>query len=114
MSLRTEKNERLYQKSKENGQLVGLENEPAIRVWTHWKLIINAYPHDKIATDHHLLVAKGASDVLELSIAELDELFTIIRQLKYVYDAVKINLPSMTSVKYVAHVHLYRYKQENK
>lgn len=105
-SERTRATQRKYQEDKEAGLLVGLENEPPIVEYNHWKLVVNRYPYDEVWMTSMLLVFKKCTTwdkIPEYAIMELHELKL---HFKKIFDRVAENGDAMASVNYVPHVHL--------
>ena len=117
MSARTPETQARYDHDRANGLTKNLRDEPAIREWDHWKLVENAYPHDKLNQKHMLLVLKRkpTTSHYALSVIEVSELLVkILPILDREYDHVKLNLANMRSVNDVFHLHVCEYKDEYK
>jgi hypothetical protein len=105
---RTRETQRKYQEAQEKGTLVGLENEPAIVEYKHWKLIVNAFPYDERWNQSLMLVSKykcGWENLEEAAVAELHQLKLHYRT---VFDKIEENGYSLTSVPDIPHVHLLK------
>ena len=105
---RSDATQRKYQEARQNNQLVGLENEPPIVEYTHWKLIVNAYPYDKRWDQSLLLVSKYNRDWSGLSDAAIIELHELKIRFRVVFDKIEENGNSMVSVQDIPHVHLLK------
>lgn len=82
---------------------------PAIRDFTHFKIIPNTYPYDAICSEHHMLVPKRhVGHRYYFNQEEQDELFVILRRLEREerYDAVLQNFTHQKSMTGHEHVHL--------
>jgi len=115
MTMRTKETEEEYQLAKKNGDIENLtEVEPKFK-WTYWNLISNKFPHDKINTNHDIIVLKRECDLWELTNYEIYELFReILPFLDKHYDYLKLNFESMRSVNNVPHLHVCCLKGEYK
>ena len=105
-SERTRATQRKYQEDKEAGKLIGLENEPPIMEYDHWKLIVNRYPYDEVWMTSMLLVAKDCVSWAELPTEAVIELHDLKIGFKRIFDRITENGDAMASVNYVPHVHL--------
>lgn len=115
MTMRTELMEARYQQDKIDGKLRGLREEPAINEWDFWRLIENAYPHDRHNVRHHLLILKdGDGQFWDLTEAERTELAEILANLNGQYDRMFFNFPVLQSVPGIPHLHLVNLKPEYK
>lgn len=109
MTMRLPKDERKYRAKIGTGNLL---EERAIHDFNHWKIIKNRYPHTRISVVNHLLVLKRkCSGLDQLKVMEAAELFKIIEFISNDYDNVAYNLNSMSSVKDIPHLHLYKFKE---
>ena len=52
-------------------------DEKTLVEFTHWKIINNEFPYDKIASVHHMLLPKRHTKGNDLSVVELNELTTL-------------------------------------
>lgn len=111
MSLRTTDSELAYQNAKKDGLLNPLLAEPALKEFTHWRLIENRYPYNIIFSKHHMLVPKReAANYDNLKTLERIELREIIdTYCQDHYDLVFENMSKQRSVKAVYHLHLASY-----
>ena len=105
-SERTRSTQRQYQEDRDAGLLIGLENEPPIQQYNHWKLVVNRYPYDETWRTSMLLVSKECVQWDELPEEAVMELHHLKIDFKRVFDRVTENGDAMTSVNYVPHVHL--------
>lgn len=113
MTARTEAMERAYQDAKKRGDLVPLHEVLPLKEWYYWKLIPNAFPHDKLNVKHYMVVLKREADLWNLTNYEIYELWReILPWLDDQYDYVKLNLQAMRSVANVPHLHVCIYKEE--
>jgi hypothetical protein len=111
MTARTAKLERAYQKAKSNGGLVPLYEETSLKDWTHWKLVQNRFPHNKIVTKHQMVVLKREANIWAIKQEELIELwYVILPWADERYHFAKINLVAMRSINAVPHIHLCDYQ----
>lgn len=113
MTARTEALEKEYQQARLQGNLTPINEEAHIKEWEHWILVNNRYPHNKIVDVHVMVVLKRETDLWEININELKELwYTILPWADDKYDFAKLNMSSMRSVKGIPHLHLCIYKEE--
>jgi hypothetical protein len=110
MTARTEKTEQAYQEARARGDLQALDEIEPIREWTHWKLVENRFPHDKLNCRHFILALKrkvAPEDYWGLTEYELYELWwDIFPEVDNEFHYVKINLAELRSVNNVPHLHL--------
>jgi len=109
MTFRLPATEARYQADIKAGRTKPLTDEPALRQWRYWKLIDNAYPHDKLYSVHHLLVPKsGFVNLMEATSIEIDEYLDIIfnQLVNNGYDVTKNHYPKQQSIKNIFHTHL--------
>jgi hypothetical protein len=80
VSLRTKETEAAYAQWRNGGGLTQgcplCRNEP-LRLFTHWKVIVNDFPYDKVAEKHHMLVPLRHVAEGELTAEEKKELFDL-------------------------------------
>jgi diadenosine tetraphosphate (Ap4A) HIT family hydrolase len=115
VSLRTYRDELRYTKSKKsrnNNDTKHLANEDALKEWSYWRLIHNAYPYSSAFKVHHLLVPKRVVAKTDLNQEELAELDSLTDELSDVYDCLLINFPKKQSIRNHFHVHLLTYKDK--
>jgi LPS O-antigen subunit length determinant protein (WzzB/FepE family) len=89
-----------------------LNDETVIREFTHWLIIENRFPYDRMTRTNHMLVAKRFyAHLHEGTDEEQKEYNNILRQLaeEGFYDALIENFPKVKSVKENAHVHLVQW-----
>ena len=111
-SLRTEAGERKYAEDKAKGELKALADEPSIVDWKHWRSIQNKYMYDTVLKEHHMLVPRRVFGTFqEVSLVEMVELLSILKDLDQQYDAVVLNTARRRSVPDHFHVHLWNYKE---
>lgn len=112
MSFRTTITQGQYDRDRQEGKTKSLLDEPPLMDFKYWKVITNAYPHDRIADAHDMLILKReCSKLWRINVFELIELRTILEALNYQYDTVTFNLASVQSVKTIPHFHLYQLKK---
>lgn len=78
--LRTKEAEEQYKKLIASGYLNGgckLCEAPALREFSHWKIVENKFPYDRIARVHDMVLPKRHVEEDELSQEEKDEYRTI-------------------------------------
>lgn len=114
MTARTEATERAYQQARKNGTLDNLIDVEPVREWTHWKLIENRFPYDKLNTKHFMVVLKREPESYwALNEYELYELWwDIIPELDNEFHYLKINLQQLRSVNGIPHIHVCDHKPE--
>ena len=116
MTARTEATEASYQKAKQSGTLQPLHEVTPIKEWTHWKLVPNAFPHDKLHARHLMVVLKREVDPKDywgITEYELYELWwDILPELEKEYHYFKINGSALRSIKTVPHIHVCDYLPE--
>ncbi len=113
ISLRTIAGELLYQEARAEGSLIPLKDEPRIKEWQYWFLIVNRFPPTIAYKTAHLLLPKRIfKERSEMSFAEAHELDKILRQLQDSYDQLTMNFAKSRSVKDHFHYHLLEYYDE--
>lgn len=112
--LRHDTTENAYRVAQENHTVPGLEAEPSLREWKHWRLIDNRFPYDRVFQEHHMLVPRRrVAQYSDFTMPELMELDKIIREFCEVnYDALLLNMISGRSVLDMFHLHVARYLVE--
>lgn len=120
---RTEVSQAAYNEFKElhssNPELLSSFNfahEIPVREFTHWLIIENRFPYDRMARTNHILVAKRLfAHLHEATSEEHTEYKKILQQLaeEGLYDALIENFPKVKSVKKNAHVHLVQWHNTN-
>ncbi len=91
------------------------DKERIIHSYTHWHIITNLFPYDKIAQTHDMLVPKRTfGKMSECNKDEWDEYKTIITQFEAdaYYDAILENFSRNRSVSKHLHLHLLVWKEE--
>ncbi len=90
------------------------DEERVIRQYTHWYIIPNLFPYDKVAQVHDMLVPKRVfAKLSECNRVEWEEYKTILNQLeeeKY-YDAIMENFSKHRSICKHLHLHLIIWKR---
>lgn len=69
-----------YEQAKQQGHLLNgcpLCNAESVEEFTHWKIIPNRFPYDRIASIHHMIIPKRHVVENELTKEELDELLQL-------------------------------------
>lgn len=80
--------------------------EPAIRTYTHWKILDDKFPYDAIARVHHMLTPVRHTDELGLTAEERTELDALKLSLAREYDQFTENAERLRSVPGHYHLHL--------
>lgn len=111
-TLRTKETQALYDKCLRENTGKDLRDEEVVKEFEDFIIVVNRFPHDRIAKVHHLLVPKRdvASIYNLLPEEELELKYKIEEYIKDKYDCIKRNFPSTISVKSLLHWHLYIYK----
>lgn len=112
MTMRSAQGEDRYTQAKKDKDLKSILDEESLKDYRFWRIVVNRFPHDKIADVNHMIVCKRKTTIDKLQGFELLELFSIIHEVQNGYDCVLMNLPSMSSVPDIPHVHLYKLKTE--
>ena len=104
-----------YQKEIAKGHLehgCRLCEEISLTEYTHWRLITNRFPYDRVADVHHQLIPKrhtNGEDLTEEEERELKELKqSVLNQLDYNY--IMQSLPKQMSIPAHLHYHLLKVK----
>ena len=85
---------------------------PSIADYTHWRVIPNDFPYDRLAITHHLLIPKRCCNDNELTADEHAELINLRDTvLNDSYDSMVVNMPKFTSIKQHFHYHLIVLKE---
>lgn len=82
-------------------------DEPAIHTFTHWRIVINAFPYGKIAEVHHMLIPIRHIDERGLTQEEKEELIEIKHT--YIADTYQYVIKATKKFKSIPdhfHVHL--------
>lgn len=110
-TLRRRTTEIAYREACRLKQLPGLQDEPSLREWEHWRLVNNRYPYDIAFKKHHMLVPKRlVGSRLELTSEEQAELSRIIEEYcEPNYHLVFLNMGPTRSVLDMFHLHLASY-----
>ncbi len=90
-------------------ELFDFKQETIIRDFTHWMIIKNRFPYDRMARINHMLVSKQPLRTqYDASTEARNELITIMKLLEKeaYYDAYLENFPKTKSVKQHVHIHL--------
>jgi diadenosine tetraphosphate (Ap4A) HIT family hydrolase len=77
---RTKETYELYEEHKRDGHLLRecpLCSIEAIKEFTHWKIVDNKFPYDRICVVHHMLIPNRHVTELELTQEERGELLEI-------------------------------------
>ena len=107
MTLRTQKTQARYDLARKEGRLNALKDLPSIEEFNYWRLVDNEYPHDKVASVHHMLLPKRVvREFTDLTFAETMELSTIMFILLYGrYGSFKINTDIERTITDHVHIH---------
>jgi len=83
-----------------------------INEYNHWVIISNLFPYDKVAQLSHLLITKRIIpfEWRKLNKKELAELKKIKKEIRYKYDCLLEDLPSVASIPTHFHLHLLKFK----
>ncbi len=85
----------------------------SLREFTHWRLIANDFPYDRIVDKHDMLVTKIHKTEAELSKEEQIELFNLKQhELNDTYEYIIEPLLSIKSIPDHFHLHLATVKKE--
>ncbi len=108
-SLRKKASDDFYKQRIAEGILDGecrLCVEPAVRSFTHWKIIPNAYPYDRIAAVHDMIMPIRHVTESELNAEEIEELNQIKKE--HLHQEYDFMMEATTRVKTIpAHFHLH-------
>lgn len=107
---RSKETEDLYEAQKQNGHLDGacvLCSALPLQEFTHWKLINNKFPYDRICKVHHMVVPKRHIIEMELTGEEKSELLELKHTvLNDGYTFIVEPLPQHKSIPTHFHLHL--------
>lgn len=100
-----------YQAAVDSGDLLGIDQEPALVNYKYWKIILNAFPYDNrwelsmmfVNTKNHSWEELDPNEVLELHDLKVD-------YFRKAFDKIEENGCSMSSVRNIAHGHLLKGK----
>ena len=110
VALRTLQTHLAYEKAEKNPNFMA--EAPSLQDFTFWRVIDNTYPHDIIATTHHMLVPKRKfAEEDDMTESEAEELSIIKSQLAYKYDSIQMNFPRNRTIPDWLHYHLYIYRE---
>lgn len=113
MTARTSAMEASYQKARKDNDLVPLVDEPAVKDYHCWKLVKNRFPHDKLNSDHYLLVLKRPCEPYRISMHELEEMWKeILPELDKQFHYMKFNFGSLRSINNYVHLHICNHLPE--
>lgn len=102
------KTEKRYKEALKNGETKDLLTIEPLIEFKHFRIILNRYPHDKIAKTHHLLIPKRRVDNwTKLNRKERKEFRKLDKYLRNKYDCISRNYPALLSIKDIVHWHLY-------
>jgi len=115
MSYRSDAGERIYQTAKLKGETIPLSEEPSIIDYRYWRLIENRYPGDTLYDTHDMLVPKRIFALRgEMTLDELIEKESILKELDTHYHEITENTEVRRSVKGHYHIHLKRFYMDRK
>ena len=107
---RTPEQQASYESYKAAGGLsegCALCQKESLRDFDRWRTIVNIFPYDKIAEEHHMIIPKRHVVEAELSEEEVKELADIKREyIEKNYDFTIEAMPKMKSIPQHFHVHL--------
>lgn len=112
---RTEETHALYMARIDAGDLdevCRLCEAPTLHMLTHWRIVENKYPYDRVAAVHHMIIPMrhtSGNDLTEEELTELDELKR--GHLNEHYEFVVEALPRTKSIPGHFHLHLITSKQ---
>ena len=112
--LRTPETSREYREYRANDNLKNecpLCNREAIKVFSHWKVMVNLFPYDKIASRHDMLVPLRHVTDAELTTDEKEELAIIRASFVQEYDYIIEATVKTKSIPQHFHLHLIVGKQ---
>lgn len=108
--LRLNKTEKRYQRDRIAGRTRSLWDVKPIREFKYFKVIPNNYPHDRLARVNNILIPiRRVEDWRDLNWRERREFRKLHDIFSVQYDSIKLNYPSMLSVRNIVHWHLYIY-----
>lgn len=109
-SLRTPETEARYKALIAQGGLTrgcALCVAPSLREFTHWRIILNSFPYDRIADVHHMCVTRRHVSDTELSAEEKSEFEQIKHEVLHAEYEFLIEATYKTkSIPSHAHIHL--------
>src|SRR5579859_2574587 len=109
-SLRTPEQKKRYQEAIANGALeqgCALCAKKAMQTFSHWKIIQNDFPYDRIASVHHMLVPTRHITEPELTEEEYNELLELKKShLNQNYEYLIEATPKLKSIPSHFHLHL--------
>lgn len=116
LRLRTPETHHLYETHRNTYQAQTMLSDWKSRIveeFTHWVLIKNNFPWDKIANEHYLLIPKRMFGLAEdMNSLEKQELEKIKTKFYTTYDMIIENMRSLRSVAHHYHVHVLILKEE--
>lgn len=77
----------------------------SLKEFTHWRILENQYPYNRIAKTHHLISLRRHADENNLTVPEYNELYEIKRLLKDDYDILFENTLKRKSIREHFHIH---------
>ncbi len=112
---RTEQTENAYSAFKQSGAQIDVfnfDNEIIVREFSHWIIIKNRFPYDRMARTNDMLVSRkpllshynGTDEVK----AEYHSIINLLAEEGF-YDALIENFPKVKSVQTYAHTHLVQW-----
>jgi len=114
--LRSDETLKKYEVFREKGGLDAgcrLCQKETIVDFTHWRIVINSFPYDRIAKEHKLLVSKQHATEDNLPKEAIEELLYI--KMNYLYDKFTFMMEAMTQARSIPahhHYHLVTIKSE--
>lgn len=82
-------------------------NRPSLVEFTHWRIIKNDFPYDKVAHTHHMVLPKRHTSDDELTPEELSELRIVKRSyINETYDYLQESVTKTSSIPHHFHLHL--------
>lgn len=107
-ALRTKKVEQDYLKARQLNILQPLWTISPLYLFKYFKIIPSAYPHDKIASTHHLLIPiRKVDSWKKLKWLERREFKKLDQWLGQNYDCIKLNYSKRITIPEIVHWHLY-------
>jgi len=110
ISLRTEEMRAAYKKyvtDNPQGTTCPLCDKKPLRIFTHWKITVNDFPYDTIASTHHMIMPLRHVTEGELNEEERAEMIDIKNQfINPHYDNIIESTPQNKSVPAHFHLHL--------
>lgn len=106
-SKETEQRYREYRRARKGDEGCVLCEKEAIQSFTHWKIVENLFPYDRIAKMHHMIIPKRHVAEEGLNEEEMKEIGKIKKKILNVnYDGIIETTPAQKTVPDHFHLHL--------